>query len=347
MAEHDDLASAVDDYLTRTYDGDRRRKLLDAGGWDTRLSAELADLGWYSLAVPEERGGIGASPADLGRVFMEYGRHLVVGPQLENSLLPALVEGLTPDPAGIPAALVDPGVTHDWVDDLGTLALTGRELDGTVDAVRFAVQAGVLVVLVGGTVCLVDPDAPGVRIEALDSADPGTAFGRVCFDGTVVRRVLADGGLVDRIRAWARLLLACELSGVARGALDRTVEYVAQREQFGRPIGTFQAVKHLAADMSARSTSLNNLCLAALADADGVSDADLDLISATAKAHAADAAVQVCEDAIQLHGGMGFTTEADVSWYYRRALALRGWYGDATELQHRIGTALLTTGSPR
>lgn len=93
--------------------------------------------------------------------------------------------------------------------------------------------------------------------------------------------------------------------------------------------------------MSARSTGLHNLCLAALADARGASPSELDLITSTAKAHAADAAVRVCEDAIQLHGGMGFTTETDVSWYYRRALALRGWYGDETELQHHIGAALL------
>jgi acyl-CoA dehydrogenase len=342
VAEHDDLATAVDDYLTRSYAGDRRRKLLESGGWDAGLAAELAELGWYSLAVSEDRGGIGASPADLGRVFLEYGRHLVVGPLLENSLLPALLEGLDPDPAGTPPALVDPGVTDDW--DLGSVALTGAQLTGTVDAVRFAAQAGMLVVVAGEAVCLVAPAAPGVRIESVDSADPGTAFARVSFDGATARTVLADGDLVGRIRAWARLLLSCELSGLAQGALERTVEYVGQREQFGRPIGGFQAVKHLAADMSARATGLRNLCLAALADADGAPRAQLDLLASTAKAHAADVALRVCEDAIQLHGGMGFTTETDVSWYYRRALALHAWYGDETELRHRIGAALLDPG---
>jgi acyl-CoA dehydrogenase len=342
VAEHDDLTAAVDDYLSRHYAGDRRRKLLDGGGWDPGFTAELAELGWYSLAVPEDRGGIGASAADLGREFLEYGRHLVIGPLLENSLLPALIEDLDPDPAGVPPALVDPGMTHDWASGYGWVSLTGHELTGSVDAVRFAAQARVLVVVAGAAVCLVDPATTGVHMESVGSADPGSTFARVQFDGATADTVIDDRGLVARIRAWARLLFACELSGIAQGALERTVTYVGQREQFGRPIGGFQAVQHLAADMTARSTGLRNLCLAALDDADDASPAQLELLASTAKAHAADTAVRVCEDAIQLHGGMGFTTETDVSWFYRRALALRAWYGDETELRHLIGTALLT-----
>ncbi|TCK24611.1 acyl-CoA dehydrogenase family protein [Pseudonocardia endophytica] len=343
MAEHDDLTSAVDDYLTRHYADDRRRKFLDGGGWDPGLAAELADLGWYSLAVSEDRGGIGASTADLGRVFLEYGRHLVIGPQMENSLLPALIGDLDPDPAGTPPALVDPGVTHDWAADYGSVSLNGQELTGTVGAVRFAAQAGVLVVVAGASVCLVDPTAPGVHIESVGSADPGTVFARVEFDAATADTVVVDGDLVTRLRAWARLLLACELSGIAQGALEHTVTYVGQREQFDRPIGGFQAVQHLAADMAARSTGLRNLCLATLEDARDASPTHLALLSSTAKAHAAATTVGVCEDAIQLHGGMGFTTETDVSWFYRRAMALRGWYGDETELQHVIGSTILTT----
>jgi acyl-CoA dehydrogenase len=195
----------------------------------------------------------------------------------------------------------------------------------------------------GAAVCLVDPTAPGVRIEDVESADPTTTFARVVLDGVHVEGAAFAGGdeLVTRIRSWARLLIACELSGLAQRSLERTVEHIARREQFGRPIGSFQAVKHIAADMYAQSTGLHNLCCATLADADEASVTDLDLLAATAKAHAAEVAVRVCEDAIQLHGGMGFTTESDVSSYYKRALALRGWYGDATELQMRIGATVV------
>ena len=355
MVEDEEYGNAVDEYLTRAYTGDRRRAVLTAGGWDAGLATELAGLGWHGLAVPERHGGLGAPLPALGPVFMALGRHLVVGPMLENTLLPAVLhEHWEHAPAleaavetGVPVALVDPGITDDWAADVGSVMLRGDRLSGTVEAARFAGQAGLLVVVAetgdGEVVCLVDPAAAGVRIQDLDSADPATAFARIALDDVPVDvRTPSDGGeLVARIRSWARLLIACELSGLAGHAVDRTVTYIGQREQFGHPIGSFQAVKHIAADMYAQATSLRNLCTAALSDTVGASAAELEVLAWTAKAHAADVAVRVCEDAIQLHGGMGFTTETDVSAYYLRALALRSWYGDATELRRRIGAAVL------
>jgi alkylation response protein AidB-like acyl-CoA dehydrogenase len=93
--------------------------------------------------------------------------------------------------------------------------------------------------------------------------------------------------------------------------------------------------------MHARTAGLHNVCLAALADAGDADPHQLEVLAAATKAHAADAALRVCEDAIQLQGGMGFTTENELNLYYKRALALRGWYGDETELALRVGTALL------
>ncbi|HWD03614.1 MAG TPA: acyl-CoA dehydrogenase family protein [Amycolatopsis sp.] len=352
--------AAVDEYLTHAYQGDRRRELLQGRCWDPGFAAELANLGWYALAVPESAGGLGAPLSELGPIFVQLGRHLAVGPLLENILLPALLQrsgAAEPAPAvaaavetGVPLALVDPGVTEEWAADFGSLRLTGQALTGTVNAVRFAQHASLLVVVAdtgtGSAVCLVDSTEPGVGIEGLDSADPTTTFARVAFDGVRADRVVGpEAELGTRIRSWARILIACELSGIAQRSVEHTVAYLGQREQFGRPIGSFQAVKHIAADMHARSAGLHNLCLAALADADRASVTDLDLLAATAKAHAAEAAVRVCEDAVQLHGGMGFTTESEVSWYYQRALALRGWYGDETELQRRIGAALVERDS--
>ena len=360
--DHQEYGAAVDEYLTRTYDGDRRRKLLDTGGWHPEFVAELAELGWYALAVDESRGGLGAPLSALGPVFVQLGRHLVAGPQMENVLLPALLgdrasQALTSQAlaaaveTGVPLALVDPGVTQDWADDFGSVVLSGQRLSGTVHAVRFARQASLFVVIAdtggGSAVCLVDPSEPGVHIEEADSADPGVDFGRVRLDGVPTEAIGADDELVTRIRSWARILLACELTGLAQRSLEQTVEHIGQREQFGRPIGSFQALQHIAAEMHVRWSGLHNLCTATLADADGASVADLELMAATAKAHAAEVAVRVCEDAIQLHGGMGFTTESDVSWHYRRALALRAWYGDETELGLRIGAALSERNTAR
>jgi alkylation response protein AidB-like acyl-CoA dehydrogenase len=354
------VADAVDDYLRRTYDDDRRRQVLEKSGWDPTFSEELAGLEWYSLAVPESQGGLGAPLSALGPVFMHFGRYLVAGPSLENALLPALLQ--RPDdwasaPAiaaavrtGVPLALVDPGITDDWADDVGTVLLTPNGLRGAVNAVRFARQAQVLVVIAdsetGPAVCLVDATEPGVTVDDVDSADPTATLARVTFaDARVIGAEAAghagDDRLIHDIRSWTRILIACELSGIAQRCLDRTIDYIRQREQFGRAIGSFQAIKHIAADMYTRSTALHNLCIATLADAGQADQRQLYLLGATAKAYASSVAVQVCEDAIQLHGGIGFTTENELSWYYKRTLALRGWYGDKTELERRIGAALL------
>jgi alkylation response protein AidB-like acyl-CoA dehydrogenase len=150
---------------------------------------------------------------------------------------------------------------------------------------------------------------------------------------------------LTEMRAWARILAACELSGIATGLLETTTAFVQVREQFGRPIGAFQAVKHVLADMHALACSLRNVCDGALADAVSAGPEDLSMLAAVAKAYAADAALEVCESAVQMHGGAGFTTETDLHLYYKRALALRAWYGDHEELAHRIGDALLA-GSP-
>ena len=336
------FAEAVDEYLTKSYDGDRRRRLLEGGGWDPAFAGELGELGWYSLAVPEEHDGLGAGLGALGPVFAQLGRHLVAGPQLESFLLPALLPESV-DTAGV-VALVDPGVSDDWRAELGSVSLADGRLAGSVTASRFAAQADLLVVVAASAseevVCVVDAAASGVVVEDVDSADPGAAFGRVTLDGVEAVPV-GDDELVTRLRAWARLLLACELGGIAHRSLELAVAHVAQREQFGRPVGSFQALKHIAADMHATWAGLDSLCRATVADAAGASLAELDLLGAIAKAHAADAALRVCENAIQLHGGMGFTTEADVGWYYRRALGLQAWYGDAVELRRRVGAAAL------
>ncbi|MGW6425103.1 acyl-CoA dehydrogenase family protein [Nocardia sp. NPDC055053] len=342
----DQFADAVDEYLATSYDGDRRRQILESADWDVSFSRELVELGWYSLAVPEEHGGLGAGLDALGPVFTQLGRHLVTGPQLESFLLPALLP-LVVGPSDV-VALVDPGVTHDWRAEFGSVTLTDGRLDGVANAVRFAQQATLLLVVAatesGEVLCVVDPAAPGVRVTDADSADPATVFGKVTLHGVEAQALSgerADSELVTRLRAWTRLLIACELGGLAHRSLELTVKYVAHREQFGRPVGSFQAVKHIAADMHATWAGVDSLCRAAVADARRASLDDLELLGMTAKAHAAEAAIRVCEMAIQLHGGVGFTAEADVSWYYRRALSLRAWYGDAEELQRQIGAAVL------
>lgn len=352
-------ATAVNEYLRRSYEGTKRDRVLASGGWDAEFAAELAELGWFGLAVPEAHGGLGVPLSTLGPIFMELGERLVAGPSLENVLLPALLQrpgDWESAPAiaavvetGVPMALVDPGVTDDWRRDVGSIMLADGVLHGEVNLVRFAQQASLLAVIAdsaaGPVMCLVDPAGAGVVTEAVASSDPTATMGRVVLDGASPLDSRTDGqddsALILRSRAWARLLIACELSGITRRVLDRTVEYIKEREQFGRAIGSFQAVKHIAASMHSRTAGLHSVCLAAIDDADGADLRHLETLAAATKAHAADAALRVCEDALQLQGGMGFTTENELNLYYKRALALRAWYGDETELALRVGTALL------
>ena len=362
MADNTDrFELAVDEYLRQRYHSERRSEIFSTREWDADFTAELADLGLFALAVPDSFGGLGQPMATLGPVFVELGRHLAAGPLLENSLLPALLLGENADQAplgltaaietGQPLALVDPGITADWSRDVGAVVATQRGLHGTVHAVRFAQQAGLLVVIADHygqpQIQLVDPEAAGVRIEHLHSADPTAPYGRVIFDGAAGEPLTLSASrsmstVVNQLRSWARLLIACELSGIAYRCLALTVEYIQQRKQFGRQIGSFQAVKHIAANMHARSAALHNLCMAAIDDAERLDDDDeLFVLAAGAKAYASTTAQSVCEDALQLHGGIGFTTESELHWYYKRALVLRAWYGDTTELEVQVGSALL------
>lgn len=353
-----EIEQTVDAYLARSYGAERRLTLAECHGWDRAFLDEIDDLGWFALAVPESADGLGLPLSAVGAATMSLGRHLVPGPMVERLLLPALllrhIGGSGPprhDLPGAVVALVDPAANGTWsVDDDGVRVESGG-LVGSMLPVRFGQEADQLLTVAESAgelaVYLLPARTPGLDIEPVASADPTARLARVTFTepaGAGITPVLtgsAAGRFVVELRAWARILAACELSGIATRLVEDTTAFVQVREQFGRPIGSFQAVKHTLADMYALARSLRNLCDAALEDAVSSSAEDLPMLAAVTKAYAAEAAVGVCESAIQMHGGAGFTTETDLHLYYKRALALRGWYGDHEELAHRIGDALL------
>jgi alkylation response protein AidB-like acyl-CoA dehydrogenase len=353
------LAGAVDEYLRSKYDADVRRQTLATGEGVVSLAASLADLGAFAVALGDDQGGLGLPLSALGPIFMQYGRYLVAGPMLENSLLPALLhdevsrdfQKVLADVVenGSALSLLDPGVTDHWSGQLGVVTSRDGLLYGSFDAARFAAEASVLVVVAEGEgspeLWLVDPASPGLATEPVGSSDPTATFSRVVLDGvagTPVNDQRVVPALLRQIRLWSRVLIACELSGIATHCVELSVAYAKQREQFGRPIGSFQAIKHILADMHTHAASLRSLCKAVLADLDAEPDGcAADVNGAALKAYAATVAVTVCEDAVQVHGGIGFTAEADIHWYYKRALALRAWYGETVELQEQIGEMVL------
>ncbi|MFC4945860.1 acyl-CoA dehydrogenase family protein [Pseudonocardia sp. GCM10023141] len=352
------LAATVDDFLRSAYDADTRRRILSSADERSSLVPSLAQLGTFAVALEEEHGGLGLPRAALAPIFVRYGRHLLAGPLLESSLLPGVVYEHISDEGckllddvvenGSVLAFLDPGVTRHWAGQLGSVSCADGRLQGRFDAVRFGAEATVLLVVAdregSPELQLIEPTTPGVTIEPVGSADPALNFSRVTLDGVEgipVGDAATAPGLVAQIRRWSRVLVACELSGIATRCAELAVEYAKQREQFGRVIGSFQAIKHILADMHTDAVSLHNFCEAVAGELDELPGIEAESSAMALKAYAAQVAVSVCESAIQVHGGIGFTAEADVHWYYKRALALRAWYGDATELEEQVGALVL------
>lgn len=354
----EELLKGVRAFLARRYDDQTRLAILEGRDNGSSLVAMAAEEGWFYLAVPEVADGMGIDPADLVPSFRAFGEQLLVGPYFEHMVLPALlIAGVALDADQLTRlgrvtrgdarlAFVDPAASLDW--QLGAVAIENGELAGSVALVRFARGSTELLVAAQdetgrSQLALVDALAAGVDMTDLPSADPGTTIARIRFDRVAVAKgdILAEGADADRllvkIRAWTRIAAAAELTGIARRALDLSLSYIVEREQFGKPIATFQAVRHLAASAAQRVVQLECLAEAVALDAPNRSDADLELAAMSYKAAAAELARSVVEDSIQMHGGIGFTYEYELQWHYKRALALRSWYGDETELYSAIG----------
>jgi alkylation response protein AidB-like acyl-CoA dehydrogenase len=304
----------------------------------------LADLGIFRVAVAEDAGGAGGTVADLAVLLEQAAHDLVGGPVLATALAnlvtaAALDEDL---PCGVALDfIVDSGVSVPAAS--GELSLTGV-WDSVLGA---APQTAVLLPVQtpnGQRWCLIHPDAEGLRVEPLPPLDPSTPLARVhCAEVRVsAQRVFESPYPVEDLVV---VLVAAELAGLAGWCLETAVEYAKVREQFGRRIGSFQAVKHMCAWMLCRA----ELIRAVAADAAAAVDeggAELPIAAAIAATISLDAAVETAKDCIQVLGGIGFTWEHDAHFYLRRAVALRQLLGGATRWRARV-TELTRAGQRR
>jgi alkylation response protein AidB-like acyl-CoA dehydrogenase len=356
-----DVLAAVEGFLDRRYTEDLRLKLLEGSDSGSDLFATAADEGWFDLAVPERFAGSGLHLSDLVGAFRLFGERLLVGPYVEHMVLPALLlNEIDVDPAlhDRLARIRDGGARLAWMDvcpsvqwRVGELEATEGKLNGQSRIVRFAPACDELLVVgeAGGEMklALVRSTTPGVAIDPVESSEPGVPIAAVLLRDIQLGDddVLASGPEAERVvakaRSWARIMFAAELTGMARRALDLALGYIVQREQFGVPIATFQAVRQMAATATQHVLLLESLADAVAADTAESTLAGLELAAMTFKASAAEFARSVCEDSIQLHGGIGFTYEYVLHWYYKRILALRTWYGDERELSLEVGRARL------
>jgi alkylation response protein AidB-like acyl-CoA dehydrogenase len=285
---------------------ERVREHAEAGTVDRALWHELCELGWPGIAVAEDNGGQGLGRIELSILCEELGRALAPVPFLPSVMAATLIEH-----AGSPQQ------RERWLPGLAAGELTGAlgtAVDGTAELVIGAPDAAVIV--------LVEEDRSGRLLEAAQAEVTPTASidpTRPCATVSVV----SDGGeaLAGDVAAGidrALVAISSELVGVCDRALEMTVAYVKERKQFGVPVGAYQAVSHRCAQMlleteKARSTA---------AFAAWTADADPERLpeaAAMAKAAASDAAREVTASAIQAHGGIGFTWEADVHWLFKRA----------------------------
>lgn len=345
--EQRDLADAVTDLMAkRSPEAQVRTLMATDTGYDPAVWAELAAMGLLGLAVPEAFGGSGAGAVEVGLVMEAMGRSLLCAPYLSTAVLTTqllLALGDAKEQADVlpriatgelitTVAFAEPGSARPPQEPTTIARPAGFEwrLWGEKTYVLDATIAGRIYVLAGSAIFAVEPDAPGVQISALSTVDSTRKQGRLVLADTPARLVGAlEGGAaaLDRALDHASVALLGEQAGGAMHAMRMAADYAKTRFQFGRAIGSFQAVKHMCADMllDAESTLSAARHVAAAFDADEPGRL-VDL--AAAQAYCSDAFVTIAANSIQVHGGIGFTWEHPAHLYLRRARTDAQLFGD-------------------
>jgi alkylation response protein AidB-like acyl-CoA dehydrogenase len=309
------LKDGVRSFCEGCFSLDTLRELEDTGGFDRSLWKDLAELGVFSLRLPEEQGGTDLGMAEAVLVFEELGRALVPGPVLWSHLAAGLVEG---------------AASGDVV--VGALDLTGAACEPYLVEHRDSLD--VLLVLRREGIERIDPGSLSAEPVATP-LDPLTPLHHVAE----LPRGEEIGGadMARELRLAGAALVSGQLLGIAEAALDLALEYAKEREQFGRAIGSFQALKHMLADMFARRELARAASYAAAATLDQPEVGDVERAVSTGKIIAYEAAMKNARACIQIHGGMGYTWEVPVHYQYKRAWVLQSLFGSCEEHALRIG----------
>jgi alkylation response protein AidB-like acyl-CoA dehydrogenase len=342
LAEHSPLSAA-------------RAVLESTQAYDERLWTGIAQMGWLGAAVPEELGGAGLGHLALTTLAEELGRALSPIPfsssvylamealllagtaEQKRAHLPRLASG---ELIGTLAVTEGPG--HGGAAAIETTYAAGR-VTGTKVCVPDGIVAGLAIVAArepGGSPCLVAVDLPGARSErvAMESIDPTRSLARLVFDGTPGARLGEPGhgtALMERVFDRAAVLLAFEQLGGAARALEITGAYAMGRYVFGRPIASFQALKHRLADLWAAVELARSNCFYG-AWALHTDSPELPIAAAAARVSATAAYERAVREMIQMHGGAGFTWEYDCHLFYRRSKLLALTLGPVHQWRERL-----------
>lgn len=319
------------------------RNLLGKSGSDGDWG-QITDAGWLGLEVEDALGGAGASFVETAIVLEELGRAAATTRYLGTALAVGALTTLSPNDSrdalltGVSAGTATAAlVTDPFHLDRSD---TGMRLSGRADFVPDAVGADRLLVLAddGGVPVLID--ATGLTVTEQPVLDQTRRLAVVFAEDVEVDTASVwqfDGDpatAIQRLRDRAAVAVACDSLGVSEAMLSATVDYAGVRQQFGRPIGSFQAVKHACADMLVQISVMRQLVNAAVAGV--AADTDASVAAAMAKSYSGSAAVDVTGKAMQLHGGIGYTWESGVHVYLKRAALNRSLFGSPAAHRQRL-----------
>jgi alkylation response protein AidB-like acyl-CoA dehydrogenase len=355
--EQEQLRGALRDLLTdHATSAHVRAAMAKDPGHDPALWGRLGELGALGLVVPEEHGGSGAGHVERAVAAEELGRVIAPTPFLGSAvlatdtllalgsgtdLLPALATGELVGSLAVAApghGLLDPGPARALAHP------DGWTLDGAFSPVVDGVAADVLLAYAladdGPAFFRVDAAAPGMTRKALRTLDPTRRLAHVTLDTTPATRLDGDAvAALALVTDFASVALAAEQLGVLRRALELTVEYAKVRTQFGRAIGSYQAVKHGLADVEV-ALELGESAARAAAWAADHDRAALPLAAATARAYLGPAAFAAAQSMVQFHGGIGYTWEHDAHLYYKRAKSDHLLFGPPAAHRAHLATLL-------
>lgn len=299
----------------------------------------LAQLGIFGVALPEEHGGAGGSASDLCAMVDEAAAALVPGP-VATTALATLVIG--DSHAGLLESLAS-GERTAGVAATAELRYDGGRVSGTAEYVLGADAAGLLLLPAGDSWVMVDATADGVTVEQLKATDFSRPLARVVLDAAPAELLSVSA---QRVEDLAVTLLAAEAAGLARWTLNTATEYAKVREQFGKPIGSFQAIKHMCAEMLLRSEQISVAASDAAAAVANQDERQLSVAAAVAAATAIDSVKANAKDCIQVLGGIGITFEHDAHLYLRRAYGIAQFLGGRSRWLRRVA-ALTNQGVRR
>ncbi len=342
--EQIEFQSTIQRFLDDRCPSTHLHEVFDRVEHDQALWREMSELGLAGISLPEEFGGAGMEMIDLALVAESLGSRAAPGPFLGHALaglaiawagsdaqkqrwLPGLASGeLVGSVAFAEAIGWQP---EDWT-------LDGERLNGTKQHVPFACEADLLLVgLADGDLAIVERAARGLSIESENAIDRTRPLSCVSFENTPVERLALGRDVATRIRDAALVLLAADAFGGASRCVEMAVDYAKIREQFGQPIGKFQAVKHQLVNMAVDIEPARGLYWYAAHAFDHV-PADAERYAALAKAHLSERFLQVTRDTVEVHGGIGYTWECDVQIYLKRAMFDFAFMGNPSTQRGRI-----------